>query len=265
MIFSAMSFAQDSNFHIYLCFGQSNMEGSAYFEPQDTIGVERFKVLQTIDCPERGRKKGEWYTATPPLSHCFSHLSPADYFGRTMVKNLPDSITVGVLNVAVGGSDIRLFDKEKYKKYTNAKDADWWIKRINDYNGNPYQRLIEMAKIAQKNGIIKGFLLHQGEANTGDTLWPSYVKVVYENLLHDLNLNAKDIPLLAGEVVHADQKGKFARMNPVINTLPQFISNAHIVSSSGCTVAKDMVHFDTKGCRKLGRRYAYKMLSLVEE
>ena len=33
-------FAQDSNFHIYLCFGQSNMEGNARIEPQDKEGVD---------------------------------------------------------------------------------------------------------------------------------------------------------------------------------------------------------------------------------
>ena len=31
------AFAQDKNFHIYLCLGQSNMEGHGQFEPQDTI------------------------------------------------------------------------------------------------------------------------------------------------------------------------------------------------------------------------------------
>jgi para-nitrobenzyl esterase len=28
--------AQDRKFHIFLCFGQSNMEGAARIEPQDT-------------------------------------------------------------------------------------------------------------------------------------------------------------------------------------------------------------------------------------
>ena len=35
--------AQDKDFHIYLAFGQSNMEGNARVEPQDSIGIsERF-------------------------------------------------------------------------------------------------------------------------------------------------------------------------------------------------------------------------------
>ena len=31
--------AQDENFYIYLCFGQSNMEGNARYEQQDMEGV----------------------------------------------------------------------------------------------------------------------------------------------------------------------------------------------------------------------------------
>ena len=51
MLLVATSYAQDKNFHIYLCFGQSNMEGNARIEPQDKEGVsERFKVMSAVDC-----------------------------------------------------------------------------------------------------------------------------------------------------------------------------------------------------------------------
>jgi len=36
--------AQDPDFHIYLCFGQSNMEGNAKIEEQDMQGIsDRFR------------------------------------------------------------------------------------------------------------------------------------------------------------------------------------------------------------------------------
>ena len=38
-------FAQDPNFHIYLCFGQSNMEGNARYEAKDTVVNPRFQVM----------------------------------------------------------------------------------------------------------------------------------------------------------------------------------------------------------------------------
>ncbi len=86
-------------------------------EVQDRSVDSRFQVLQSLDCLNLKRSRDTWYTAIPPLAQCYSGLSPADYFGRTMVANLPDNIKVGVINVAVGGSDIRLFDKDLYQDY----------------------------------------------------------------------------------------------------------------------------------------------------
>ena len=256
------AFSQDPNFHIYLSFGQSNMEGNAKIEPQDTVGVDnRFRVLEAVNCPELKREKGKWYTAVPPLCRCKTGLTLTDYFGRTMVTQLPKNVKVGIINVAVGGCKIELFDKDKYEVYMTTA-PDWMKGMVKEYDGNPYGRLVEMAKIAQKDGMIKGILLHQGESNTGDTLWTKKVKIVYDNLMKDLNLNPKNVPLLAGETVNADQGGICASMNTIIATLPKTIPNSYVISSSGCTVAKDNLHFDAAGYRELGKRYADKMLSL---
>lgn len=214
---SVNAFAQDANFHVYLCLGQSNMEGNARVEEQDTIAVDdRFRVLSAVDCPEQGRKKGWWYRAVPPLARCHTGLTPADYFGRTMVENLPSDIRVGIINVAVGGCKIELFDKDNYQSYIDAS-PDWLKNTVKEYDGNPYARLVELAKIAQKDGVIKGILLHQGESNTNDKEWPEKVKGVYDNLLKDLNLSAANVPLLAGEVVNSDQNGVCASMNKIID------------------------------------------------
>lgn len=255
--------AQDKNFHIYLCLGQSNMEGHARPQAEDSAGVsERFKVLAAVDCDNRGRQKGSWYTALPPLARCYTGLTPADYFGRTMVEHLPDNVTVGVINVSVGGCKIELFDKVNFQSYVDGS-PDWLKNTVKAYEGNPYQRLVDMARIAQKSGVIKGILLHQGESNTGDTLWPQKVKGVYENLLRDLDLKPNSVPLLAGQLVSEDQNGACASMNKIISTLPQVIPNAHVISSVGCEGVKDRLHFSAGGYRKLGRRYAATMLALM--
>jgi hypothetical protein len=78
------------------------MEGQGIIEAQDSIVDSRFQVFQSLDCPNLGREKAKWYTAVPPVCQCFSRLSPADYFGRTMVENLPENIKIGIINVAVG-------------------------------------------------------------------------------------------------------------------------------------------------------------------
>lgn len=257
------AFSQDKNFYIFLSFGQSNMEGNAKFEAQDTVNVDsRFQVLEAVDCPNLGRSKGNWYTAVPPLCRCRTGLTPVDYFGRAMLANLPENARVGVINVSIGGCKIELFDKDNYESYVE-KSPNWLKNMVKEYDGNPYGRLVEMAKIAQKDGVIKGILLHQGESNTNDSLWTKKVKLVYDNLMKDLHLKPKKVPLLAGETVNADQGGICASMNKIIATLPETIKNAHVISSSGCTDAADNLHFDAAGYRELGKRYAEKMLSLM--
>ena len=256
-------FSQDRNFYIFLCFGQSNMEGNARPEAQDTTTIdERFQVLEAVDCPALNRSKGKWYPAIPPLCRCKTGLTPADYFGRTMVANLPKNIRVGVINVSVAGCKIELFEKDSLQSYS-SKAPSWMVNIIKEYGGDPYERLIEMAKLARKDGVIKGILLHQGESNTKDSAWPQKVKVIYSNLIKDLKLKRKKVPLLAGELVNADQGGVCASMNNIIATLPQAIPTAHVISSKGCTDSKDNLHFNAEGYRKLGKRYAVTMLSLL--
>lgn len=262
LLFTINVFSQDPNFHIYLCFGQSNMEGQGTIEEQDQMVDPRFQVLQSLDCSNLGRTKGSWYTATPPLSQCESGLSPADYFGRTLVEKLPDSIKIGVINVAVGGCDIRLFDKDKYTAHDATYKEDWFTNKVKAYGGNPYAHFINLAKRAQQDGVIKGILLHQGETNTGDEQWPVYVQKIYNNILADLSLPANSVPILAGEVVSTPDSC-CDPMNPIINKLPNIIPNAYVISSSGCT-AQDNAHFDAAGYRELGTRYATQMLSLYE-
>jgi hypothetical protein len=258
--------APDKNFYVFLCFGQSNMEGFPGIQEQDKTGVdERFQMLAAVDFTPGGRytgperKKENWYTATPPLCRQDTGLCPADFFGRTLVANLPKDVRIGVVNVAVAGSKIEIFDKVNYETYLVTAPSY----QKNDaklYGGSPYQRLVDLGKLAQKTGVIKGILLHQGESNSGDKEWPGKVKAVYENLLKDLDLKAADVPLLAGELVGGTQKG----MNKnIIATLPQVIPTAHVISSEGCVGRPDNLHFTPEGYRELGKRYAEAMLPLL--
>ena len=238
------------------------MEGNARFEVQDTTVDNRFQVMEAVDCPNLGRIKGNWYIAVPPLCRCKTGLTPADYFGRTMAAHLPKSVKVGVVNVSVAGCKIELFDKDSCQTY--AATAPLWMKNIiKQYDGNPYAYLVEMAKLAQKDGVIKGILWHQGESNPNDSTWTLKVKTIYGNLIKDLNLNSDSVPLLAGETVNADQQGVCAGMNEIIAELPKTLPNSYIISSAGCTCRRDRLHFNAEGYRKLGKRYALEMLSLL--
>lgn len=256
------TFSQNPDFHIYLCFGQSNMAGASRAEAQDSTVDARFQMMAAMDCPDKGRVMGNWYTATPPICDCKAGISPADYFGRTLIEKLPANIKVGVINVSVGGCKIELFDKENYSSYV-ATAPHWMVGWITNYGGNPYGRLVDMARLAQKDGVIKGILLHQGESNPNDTLWTKKVKDIYDNLMADLNLNPAEVPLIAGELLSAEFNGKCHGFNQFINLLPEVIPNAHVVSSAGCPGAPDGLHFTAEGYRKLGKRYGEKMLQIL--
>ena len=94
----------DPNFYIFLCFGQSNMEGAARPEAQDLKSPgPRFLWMPAVDYPATEtmpeRKMGEWYEAIPPLCRPNTGLTPADWFGRTLVESLPENIKIGVIHV----------------------------------------------------------------------------------------------------------------------------------------------------------------------
>jgi alpha-L-fucosidase 2 len=169
---------------------------------------------------------------------------------------------VGVVNVSVAGCKIELFDKNNYRSYASTAPP-WMVGIINTYGGNPYEYLVQMGKLAQRDGVIRGILLHQGESDVGDKAWPNKVKAIYDDLIKDLGLTAKEAPLLAGELVNADQNGACAAMNTIINELPRTVPTAHVISSKGCSARRDRLHFAPEGYRELGRRYAEAMLHLL--
>ena len=263
VMFGSAQAAVDPNFYIFLCFGQSNMEGAARPEAEDLKSPgPRFLLMPAVDDAQRGRTMGKWCEAAAPLCRPNTGLTPADWFGRTLIETLPDNIRVGVIHVAIGGIRIEGFMPDQIAEY--VKTAPGWMKgMLEAYGNNPYERLVTLAKRAQQDGVIKGVLMHQGESNTGDPEWAQKVQSVYDHLLGDLQLKPEEVPLLAGEVVQANGEGQCVAMNKQIDELPKTLHTAHVVSSTGCSNGPDKLHFDAAGYRELGRRYGEKMLELM--
>lgn len=261
-------FAQqgDPNFHVYLAFGQSNMEGNAAVEAVDKQDVpERFKMMAAVDFSSPSRKKGNWYTAVPPLCRQGTGLTPCDYFGRYLVENLPENVQVGVINVAVGGARIELF-MEEFKDEYIAGEADWFKNYCKQYDNDPLGRLIEMGKKAQEKGVIKGILLHQGESNNGASDWCEKVAKVYKRICYRLGLNPEEVPLLAGETLYADQGGGCAWHNKAaLPNLKAAIPNSYVISAENIPGnGVDAWHFSAAGYRELGKRYGQQMLEILK-
>lgn len=256
----------DPNFHIYICFGQSNMEGNAQWESQDVGNVDpRFQMLATCNFSSPKRTLGNWYTATCPIVSPVGKLGPTDYFGRTMVANLPENHKVGVIAVAMGGSPIEMFDKDLYEQKYQDNYNEWWAQIARNYYGeNPYGRIIEMAKKAQEVGVIKGILLHQGESNNGDEKWPGMVKKIYKDMLHDLGLRASDVHIFVGETEYENMGGGCSWHNHVVAKIPEVIPTGHVVSAEGIPGnGTDPWHFSAAGYRTFGKRYAEAVLDVM--
>lgn len=257
----------DPNFYVYLCFGQSNMEGNATPEAEDMRGIdeERFLMMAAVDfgTGANDRKMGNWYPAYPPLCRQWTGLTPADYFGRYMCKALPDK-KIGVINVAIGGAEIEIFDEELLPERLADNKPEWFLNYVKAYDNHPYNRLIEMAKKAQKSGVIKGILLHQGESNNTQQDWPLKVNKIYNNMLKDLGLKAEETPLFIGEMRYANQGGLCWGHNAVIAKTPETIPTAHVVSADLCQGKQDdQFHFTAAGYRHLGYNYAKEALTLM--
>ena len=147
----------DPNFWVFICFGQSNMESGGAMNQEDRTVDKRFQVMADFDNTSRGWKKGNWYTATPPLAAKGSGICMVDYFGRTMVANLPENIRIGVIKVSVPGTKIELFEKDTFQKYLDdAGTADWLRNAAKAYSPNPYQYMVDQGEVGPERRRDQG-------------------------------------------------------------------------------------------------------------
>jgi len=284
-----LSAADDKeNFHIYLAFGQSNMEGQNWsgssITYNDVIPMtykenvdQRFQVMAAVggsykisNSQNEQRAKGQWYKAVPPLVRNNTGLCPADYFGRTLVAGISDTnIKVGVIAVAVAGAAIEGLEKGSGANSYYNSQQDFMKSIATLYDNNPYNRLVTLAKKAQETGVIKGIIMHQGESGAVSGNWAQKVNGIYDNLLNDLGIPPNSIPFIAGEpLITADKpnQNNATLIRGLTRTmtakLPSGQNVAHVVSSAGCTSGGDNLHFSYEGYKKLGEEYGKKMLEL---
>ena len=88
------------NTWVFIMAGQSNMAGRGLIEPQDTIPSQRILTIN---------KNGQIVIAKEPLHFYEPSRTGLDCglsFGKTLLKDIPDSITIIVIPTAVGGRSI---------------------------------------------------------------------------------------------------------------------------------------------------------------
>jgi hypothetical protein len=226
------------------------MEGMPSAEAADRTTNARVKVLAYDNCTNLGRTYNQWYTAAPPLHSCYAGVGPGDYFARTIAAQYPTK-TIGLVPCAISGVDIAFFQKG----VVSTRRNEFRIPPDNHWTG-AYEFVIERARLAQRSGVIKGILFHQGESDNGQTAWVGKVAGMVNDLRTDLGLG--NVPFLAGELLYS---GCCAAHNPVIAMLPGQITNASVISAMGLS-GMDEAHFDLAGQRSFGQRYGERMIQV---
>jgi len=229
--------AADANFHLYLLIGQSNMAGRGKIELQDKVAVPRVLMLN---------KANEWVSAADPISFDkpIAGVSLGRTFGIEMAKADP-KVKIGLIPCAVGGTPIRRWQQK----------------------GDLYKAALKRAKIAQKDGVIKGILWHQGESDSGKE---ATAKIYAQQLQAMIAAWRKDLgndntPVVVGEMGRFFNRAKFKPVvDAALKALPGNVKYAAWVSAKGLEHKGDVVHFNAAGYREFGKRYAAKMQALIK-
>jgi hypothetical protein len=229
--------AADADFHLYLLIGQSNMAGRGKVELKDKVVVPRVLMLN---------KANEWVSAVDPISFdkTIAGVSLGRTFGIEMAKADP-KVKIGLIPCAVGGTPIRRWQQ----------------------NGDLYKAALKRAQIAQKDGVIKGILWHQGESDSGKEVTAK----IYEAQLHAMvaawrkDLGNDSTPIVVGEMGRFFKRAKFKPVvDAALKALPGNVKYAAWVSAKGLEHKGDVVHFNAAGYREFGKRYAAKMQALIK-
>jgi hypothetical protein len=200
-------------------------------------------------------KDGAWVPATDPLHFdkpSAVGVGPGLAFGKAMADANPQA-KIGLIPCAVGGTAISLWTPGKLDPVTKS---------------HPYDDAVRRVKLAQKDGVLKGILWHQGEADRGAEAVKRYAERLTE-LIERLRkeLNAPDVPFVAAELgpLKEQDREANARFNEVVQGLAKTVKRYACVSAAGLTHRGDQLHFDTASARELGKRYAAAMLELQRQ
>jgi hypothetical protein len=230
-------------FHVYLLFGQSNMAGRGKLDdpaPPPHPRVLKFTSAHT------------WAPATEPLHFDVPAICGTG-LGASFAQDMADAnpgVTIGLVPCAYSGSPLK----------------DWRKGAIR------YEDAIARARVALKDGVLKGILWHQGETDAADeALATTYLDRLTAAISEwRAALEQPALPVVAGKIFVAPQheapggKLPFGRIvNEALEQLPARVPHTAVVDSRGLTTKADNLHFDTPGLREFGHRYAKAMRSIA--
>ena len=262
--------------HLYLCIGQSNMQGAG--SPYDAAldsPVARVIKFGSRDSKEPLFVKGGHNLTL--LDTTSSNVGMGLEFGKTLLASETDpEVVIGIINHALGSSAI-----------------EWWApsvidnKQVNPATGLNYylyDEAVQRVNAATNFGVLKGVLWHQGEYNSGTNTSPNSDPNGYAARLQGLVTNLRNsfsnpsLPFICGKFVpatwtYADgSPGAFtglpyrSTVEAALADLPNQRTNTFCVDNNGLRGRSDqLIHFDAYSQRLLGQRYASAMIGFYSD
>jgi beta-galactosidase len=239
---SSLSHAQakvDSNFHVYILLGQSNMAGRG--EVTDEYRIQGSRNVLVLN------KDGKWETAKHPLHFdkpIVAGVGPGLAFGIKMAET-NSKIKIGLVPCAVGGTSINTWVPGGYDASTKTR---------------PYDDALVRIKTAMQLGVVKGILWHQGESDAANaTEYLPKLTALVTRLRTEIGNNR--LPLVAAEL--GTYKSTYNNINVELNKLPLYLANTAVASSATLTHKGDSTHFDSRSATLLGERFAAQMQQIL--
>jgi len=239
----AVNLPKKENLWVFVLAGQSNMAGRGQVEPQDTISSPRIFSIN---------KQGEIIIAKEPLHFYEPTLTGLDCglsFGKNMISQLPDHVSILLIPTAVGGSSI-----------------SQWLGDATYRNVQLLTNFKQKVEIGKQYGQLKGILWHQGESDTNPNDIPEYSNRLTKLFTEFRKIAGNEtLPIILGELgSYSTNKENWLRINEQIKHYASTDSHSSVVPTQDLVNKGDQLHFNSEGQRLLGKRFAEAYLRIVK-
>jgi len=239
----SQQYSNRRDFHLYILAGQSNMAGRGKIQQQELPVHPRVYVLN---------QDNEWELAKDPLHFDKPGIvgtGPGLAFGKAMA-GYKKRVRIGLIPCAAGGSPISSWTKGGYHEQTKS---------------HPYDNAVARAKEAMQSGVLKGIIWHQGESDSKPEKIQVY-QAKLEELIADFrrDLGDEKLSFVVAKLgdFYVERNPDAKSINRILEKIPDKVENTACVDVSGLNHKGDVLHFDTKSSRELGKRYAELMIKL---
>ena len=229
------------NVWVFIMAGQSNMAGRGTVEPEDTVPDKRILSINEV---------GQVIIAKEPLHFYEPERTGLDCglsFARTLITKIPINVSILIIPTAVGGSSIRQWLGDSV--YRDVK---------------LFSNFLSKVEIAKENGIVKGILWHQGESDANEKDIPLHkqrLALLFSKFRTAVGND--ELPVLLGELgAFSENPANFDLINKAIHEYAAEDKNSSVISTKDLKDKGDQLHFNSKGQRTMGKRFAKAYLKM---